>query len=38
MSKILNKNFQKVLTTESDFRNPQRQKRKNETWEMKINR
>ena len=32
MSEVLNKNFQKVFTTESDFQKPQEQVRKNEMW------
>ena len=38
MSESLNKNFQKVFTTEPDFKRLQGQKRKNEMWEIKINR
>ena len=38
MSEVLNKNFQKVFTTESDFKKPQEQVRKNEMWKTRINR
>ena len=38
MSEMLNKNFQKVFTTESDFKKPQGQVRKNEMWEIKISK
>ena len=38
MNEVLNKNFQKVFTTESDFKKPQEQVRKNEMWEIKISR
>ena len=38
MSEVLNKNFQKVFTTEFDFKNPQGQVRKNEMWLIKISR
>ena len=35
---MLNKNFQKVFTTESDFKKPQGQVRKNEMLEIRISR
>ena len=35
---MLNKNFQKVFTTESDFEKPQGLVRKNEMWEIRISR
>ena len=38
ISEVLNKNFQKVFTTESDFKKPQGQVRTNEMWEIGINR
>ena len=38
MSEVLNKNFQKVFTTEFDFKMPQGQVRKNETWEIRISK
>ena len=38
MSEVLYKNFQKVFTTESDFKKPQGQVRKNEMLEIRINR
>ena len=38
MSEVLNKNFQKVFTTESDFKKPQGQVRKNEMWEIRISK
>ena len=38
MSEVLNKNFQKVFITESDFKKPQVQVRKNKRWEIRINR
>ena len=36
MSEVLNKNFQKVFTTEYYFKKPQGQVRKNVMWEIKI--
>ena len=33
---MLNKNFQKVFTTESDFKKSQGQVRMNEMWEIRI--
>ena len=38
MSEVLNKNFQKVFTTESDFEKLQGQVRINEMWEIKYKR
>ena len=38
MSEVLNKNFQKVFTTESVFKKPQGQVRKNEMWKIKISK
>ena len=38
MSEVLNKNFQKVFTTESEFKKPQGQVRKNQMWEIKISK
>ena len=38
MSEMLNKNFQKVFTAESEFKKPQGQNRKHEMWEIRINR
>ena len=37
-SEVLNKNFQKVFTTKSDFKMPQEQVRKNEMWEIRISK
>ena len=37
MSEMLNKNFQKVFTTESDYKMAQREKKKNEMLEIMIN-
>ena len=36
MSEVLNKNFQKVFTTESDFKKLQGQVKKNEMLEIRI--
>ena len=38
MSEMLNKNFQKVFTTESDFKKPQGQVTKNAMWKIRISR
>ena len=38
MSEVLNNNFQKVFTTESDYIKPQGQVRINEMWEIKISK
>ena len=38
MTEVLNKNFQKVFTTESDLKKPQRQVRKNVMLEIRISR
>ena len=38
MCEVLNKNFQEVFTTESDFKKPQGQVRKNEMWEIWISK
>ena len=38
MYEVLNKNFQKVFTTESDFKKPQGQVRKKKMWEIRISR
>ena len=37
MSEMLNKNFQKIFTIESDYKMPQREKKKNEMLEIMIN-
>ena len=38
MSEVLNKNFEKVFTTQSDFEKLQGQVKKNEMWEIKISK
>ena len=38
MSKVLNKNFQKVFTAEFDFKKAQGPVRKNEMWDVRISR
>ena len=38
MSEVLNRNFQKIFTTELDFKKPQGQVRKNEMWDIKISK
>ena len=38
MSEVLNKIFQKVFATKSDFKKPQGQVRKKEMWEIKISK
>ena len=38
MNEVLNKNFQKVFITESDIKKPQGQVRKNDMWEIRINK
>ena len=38
MSEVLNKKFQRVFTTESYFKKPQVQVRKNKMWEISISR
>ena len=35
---MLNKNFQKVFTSETEFRHPQERKESIELWEIKVNR
>ena len=38
MSKVLDKNFQKVFITEPDFKKPRGHVRKNEMWKIMISR
>ena len=38
MSEVLNKNFQKVFTTESEFKKPQGQVKKSKMWAIRIDK
>ena len=38
MNEVLNKNFQKVFTTESEFKKPQEQVNNYDMWGIRISR